>query len=138
MTTGGLSRAGALLLVVMLVVAACSSSAATTAPTTAPASQAAPSAAASPAGGGGASGNAVSIIDFGFTPQSLTAKIGQEITWTNTGNAAHTVTFDSGGIDSSGTLAAGATFKHTFDAAGTFTYHCSIHSSMTGTITVSQ
>ena len=54
---------------------------------------------------------------------------------TNTGGASHTVTFDSGGVDS-GTLKAGATFKHTFDAAGTFTYHCNFHSSMKGTVTV--
>ena len=79
----------------------------------------------------------MAIKDFSFDPASLTAKVGQEITWTNQGNAAHTVTFDTGGVDS-GSLSAGATFKHTFDAAGTFTYHCKFHSSMQGTVTVSQ
>ncbi len=126
-----------LVLIVALVAAGCSSSAATGAPSAAPPTSAPGSSApgsAQPAGGG-ASGSAVSIEDFDFNPATLTAKVGQEITWTNTGGASHTVTFDSGGVDS-GTLKAGATFKHTFDTAGTFTYHCNFHSSMKGTVTV--
>ncbi len=130
-------RIGGLFLVVALLAAACSSGTATTAPTAAPPTQAPAATAASPAGGGGAAGSAVTIKDFSFDPATLTAKVGQEITWTNQGNASHTVTFDAGGPDS-GTLASGATFKHTFDAAGSFTYHCNFHSSMTGTITVTQ
>ena len=86
---------------------------------------------------GGATGNAVSIEDFKFGPAALTAKVGQEITWTNKGGAPHTVSFNSGGVES-GTLSAGATFKHTFDAPGTFDYHCNFHSSMTATVTVTQ
>jgi plastocyanin len=45
------------------------------------------------------------------------------------------VTADDGSFDS-GSLATDATFSQTFDAAGTFAYHCTIHPSMTGTITV--
>ena len=122
-----------LTLVLALFIAACSSSGATSAPSVAPAS-APPSAAPASAGPGGATGNAVAIEDFKFTPAALTAKAGQEITWTNNGAVPHTVTFD-GGPDS-GTLAAGATFKHTFAAAGSFSYKCNFHSSMTGTVTV--
>ncbi|MDP9483715.1 MAG: cupredoxin domain-containing protein [Chloroflexota bacterium] len=136
-TTRLLALAGtALALTVALT--ACSSTASST-PTAAPAAPtAAPaSVAASPAGGGGATGTAVSIVDFAFDPKGLAAKTGQELTWTNTGSAAHTVTFDTGGVDS-GSLSAGATFKHTFDAAGSFTYHCNFHSSMQGTVTVTQ
>jgi plastocyanin len=48
---------------------------------------------------------------------------------------AHTVTFDDGSADS-GNLAPGSTFDHTFATAGTFAYHCAIHSSMHGTVTV--
>lgn len=130
-------------LVLTIALAACASStapsapAATSAPTAAPASAAPTTASAAPstAGGGGSTGTAVSIKDFAFDPDALTAKVGQEVTWTNTGVAVHTVTFDSGGIES-GNLSAGGTFKHTFDAAGTFSYHCTIHSIMLGTITV--
>ncbi|MEO8229917.1 MAG: cupredoxin family copper-binding protein [Chloroflexota bacterium] len=143
-TTRLLALVGAAL-VLTIALAACSSSsapsapAATSAPTVAPASAAPTTASAAPstAGGGGATGTAVSIIDFAFDPAALTAKVGQEVTWTNSGAAPHTVTFDSGGIDS-GNLSPGGTFKHTFDAAGTFSYHCNIHSIMKATVTVSQ
>ncbi len=146
-TTGRLARVGATF-VLTIVLGACASAtgtisqsavaptaAPTTAPTTAASAEAsvAPSAMPSTAGGGG--GTAVTIKDFSFDPATLIAKVGQEVTWTNTGSAAHTVTFDTGGVDS-GSLSAGGTFKHTFDAAGTFTYHCNFHSSMKGTVTV--
>lgn len=128
-------------LALTLALAACSSSAASSAPTNAPATAApttAPttaSAAPSTGGGGGSAGASVTIKDFKFDPATLTAKVGQEVTWTNSDSAAHTVTVDTGGVDS-GSLSPGATFKHTFDAAGTFPYHCAIHSSMKGTVTV--
>ena len=89
--------------------------------------------AGSQAAGGG--GNAVSIVDFNFNPGTLTVAKGATVTWTNTGATTHTVTADDGSFDS-GHVSAGATFSQTFATAGTFTYHCSIHSSMKGTITV--
>lgn len=36
----------------------------------------------------------------------------------------------------SGNIPNGGTFPHRFFTAGTFPYHCSIHGSMTGTVTV--
>jgi plastocyanin len=36
----------------------------------------------------------------------------------------------------SGNIGPGGNFQHTFATQGTFPYHCSIHSAMTGTITV--
>jgi plastocyanin len=36
----------------------------------------------------------------------------------------------------SGTLGPGASFLHTFTTAGTYAYHCRIHSGMTGTVIV--
>lgn len=85
-----------------------------------------------PAGGA----NAVSIVDFAFNPGTLSVPAGTQVTWTNTSDTAHTVTADDGSFDS-GTVSPNATFSHTFASAGTFTYHCSIHTSMTATITVS-
>jgi plastocyanin len=81
------------------------------------------------------SANAVTIINFAFSPATLTIKAGTSVTWTNKDSVAHTVVSDSG-IFSSGSLATNATYSYTFKTAGTFTYKCSIHPSMTGTITV--
>jgi plastocyanin len=78
---------------------------------------------------------AVSIVDFAFQPASVEIVTGGTVTWTNTGQAPHTVTADDGSFDS-GTLSPGATFSQTFATAGTFTYHCNIHPQMTATVIV--
>jgi len=75
-------------------------------------------------------------VDFGFSPVTLAVTKGTTVTWTNTGDAPHTVTAD-GGLFGSGTLAGGDTFSHLFTTTGTFAYHCAIHASMTGTVIVS-
>ncbi len=85
-------------------------------------------------GGGGSSTN-VSISNFSFDPASVTIKVGQSVTWTNKDSAAHTVASDAGDWTSQD-IAQNQTFSHTFDQAGTFTYHCSIHPNMKGTIVV--
>jgi len=66
----------------------------------------------------------------------VTAKVGDVITWTNNGPASHTVTVDNQAGCDSGTLSPGKTVSMTFSAAGTYPFHCSIHSSMKGTITI--
>lgn len=97
-------------------------------------------------GGSGASqgqqvaANAVTIVDDAFNPTAITVAKGTSVTWTATGSNGHTVTADDASFDSSNgsgaTLAAGSTFAHTFATAGTFAYHCKVHSSMHGTVTV--
>jgi plastocyanin len=91
-------------------------------------------------GGGGGSGGqaakgAVRIAGFAFAPDSASAKVGESVKWTNEDSATHTVTADDGAFDS-GNLSGGKEFSFTFDKAGTFAYHCNIHQSMTGTVTV--
>jgi plastocyanin len=80
-------------------------------------------------------GAAVSIVDFAFDPAAVEIPVGATVTWTNTGAATHTATASDGTFDS-GELAPGASFSHTFAAAGTFPYICQIHPQMTGTVTV--
>ena len=87
------------------------------------------------ADGGGDGGTEVTIADFAFDPGDLTVSVGDTVTWTNDDDTDHTVTADDDGFDS-GDLGGGDTFEQTFDEAGEFSYHCSIHSQMTGTITV--
>ena len=79
--------------------------------------------------------NSVSIENFSFKPGELTVKKGTVVTWTNNDSVTHTVVSDSNIFDS-GNIDPGATFKHTFDQSGTFTYHCRIHPSMTGKVVV--
>jgi len=90
-------------------------------------------------GGGGSAGQAatgaVKIAGFAFAPDSRSAKVGESVTWTNGDSATHTVTADDGAFDS-GNLSGGKKFSFTFDTAGTFPYHCNIHRSMKGTVTV--
>jgi predicted lipoprotein with Yx(FWY)xxD motif/plastocyanin len=91
---------------------------------------------ASPAAGSAAPApSAVTIADFSFSPGAITVPVGASVTWTNTGQRPHTVTADDGAFGS-GTLAPGATYQQTFATAGTYTYHCAIHASMVGTVTV--
>ena len=85
----------------------------------------------------GAANAAVSINNFAFSPGSVTVGIGDTVTWTNNqAGVPHTVTSDTAGVMDSGTLASGATYAKTFDAAGTFTYFCAIHPTRTGTVIV--
>ncbi|MDQ6782097.1 MAG: cupredoxin family copper-binding protein [Actinomycetota bacterium] len=84
-------------------------------------------------------GNAVSIKNFSFAPQSLTVKVGTTVTWTNQDSTPHTVQFSDKSIPTSEDLTGGtakSTYTHTFAAAGTFAYICGIHNYMTGTIKV--
>lgn len=85
-----------------------------------------------------ANSNTVDIYGMAFKPSTLTVKSGTKITWTNSDGFAHTVTADNGTTFSSGNLATGATFSFTASTAGTFNYHCNIHSGMTATIVVTQ
>ncbi len=84
---------------------------------------------------GRATSASVRIVNYSFSPATLTVKVGTTVIWTNGDPMSHTVTADNGAFDS-GNLAPGATFRKSFTKAGTFAYHCAIHSSMTATITV--
>lgn len=78
----------------------------------------------------------VSIVDFAFSPKATAAAQGDTVKWANSGVQAHTVTSDTGVFNSSGTLGHGATFSVAFPGAGRWTYHCSIHLSMTGEVDI--
>ena len=83
-----------------------------------------------------AGGDAVAIEDFTYKPADLKVKAGTTVTFTNKDDFAHTATANDKSFDS-GNLDKDAAFEHTFEEAGTFEYLCTIHNSMTGTITVS-
>ena len=70
-----------------------------------------------------------------YAPDDLTVDVGSTVTWTNTDTVAHTSTADAGAWNS-GTVAPGGQFSRTFPTAGTFTYHCTIHPGMIGSVVV--
>lgn len=74
------------------------------------------------------------ITDFAFS-DDITVPAGTTITIRNDDGAGHTMTADDGAFDT-GTIDGGTTVELTLAEAGTFTFHCEIHPSMTGTITV--
>ena len=122
----------------MLTLAACGGGTATTAPSTAASAPAESSAGELPCAPSTAAGTvAVSIKDLAFNPSEITAKVGDVITFTNEDSPNHTATLDQGDCGTEN-LSNGASGGLTFSAAGTYPFHCAIHSSMTGTITVTE
>ncbi len=77
----------------------------------------------------------IDIQGFAFNPDMLTIPVGTKVTWANKDSATHTVTSDSGAFNSNN-LPNGSSFSFTFNQAGTFPYHCSIHTRMVASITV--
>jgi len=75
----------------------------------------------------------VSIKNFAFSPNAVTVNRGTTVTWVNEDSVAHTVSGESFESDS---LSQGQSFSFTFNDSGTFSYSCSIHPSMKGTIAV--
>jgi len=72
---------------------------------------------------------------WNYDPNDVTVSVGTTVTWTNTGAVAHTVTTDDSATFDSGSLDPQAAFSFTPDSPGTFTYHCTFHPWMTGTLT---
>jgi plastocyanin len=79
----------------------------------------------------------VSIQDFFFDPAQITVEPGMTVMWVNEGSHPHTVTSDDGQFDS-GVLMPGDSYTVMFKGQGTITYHCAIHPSMTGSVSVGQ
>ena len=79
--------------------------------------------------------SAVNIQNSAFAPPTTTIKVGDTVTWTNRDAFSHTSTSDTGAWNT-GVITAGTSGSFTFTSAGTFAYHCSIHSFMKGTVIV--
>ena len=77
----------------------------------------------------------VNAGDFFFSPASVTIAVGDTVTWHNSGQAPHNAT-GNGGSFSTGTINPGGSGSHTFNSAGTFSYICTIHPQMKGTVRV--
>ena len=82
-----------------------------------------------------ASQNPVAIQNYAFSPSALTIQKGANVTWTNYDSVQHHVVSDSSAF-SSPLLNKGDTYTHQFNNTGSFSYICSIHPYMKGTIVV--
>jgi plastocyanin len=75
-----------------------------------------------------------------FNPNPFSVPIGAGsvgVKWGNADATTHHVVADGASpLFDSGLLAGGSTYTFTFTSTGTFTYHCSIHPGMVGTIQV--
>lgn len=93
-----------------------------------------------PTGGGGSADVTITINGMlgsaSFSPNPAAVKAGQKVAWRNADSISHTAT---GSTFDTGTIGSGQTSKLiTFTTAGNVDYHCSIHPSMVGTLTVTQ
>ena len=77
----------------------------------------------------------VKIDNFTFGPAALTVMVGTTITWTNRDDIPHTVVSTDKAFKSK-VLDTDEKFSFTFSTPGTFSYFCSIHPKMTGTVVV--
>jgi LPXTG-motif cell wall-anchored protein len=79
--------------------------------------------------------SSVSIIDYAFTPGTITVNAGDTVSWTNNGTDADGHTVTGSGLNSP-LLHTGNAYSFTFSQPGTFSYACSVHPKMTGSVTV--
>jgi plastocyanin len=71
-----------------------------------------------------------------FSPASAPVAAGQTVSWKNVDTLVHHVV-DNGGAFDTGNIAAGTTSSPIkLSTAATFSYHCSIHPTMVGTLVV--
>jgi len=76
-----------------------------------------------------------------YSPSSIKVLLGTVVTWTNQDNVPHGVVISPVVISSqdvwqSGPLYRGESFTYTFTSRGTFSYRCSEHPDMLGTVIV--
>ncbi|MGH7686060.1 MAG: cupredoxin domain-containing protein [Candidatus Dormibacteria bacterium] len=87
----------------------------------------------------GSPANTVQATDnLAFAPTTITVSVGQVLQWKNGGGIMHTVTFNDNAMSclDDAQLNGGSTWDVTFNTAGTYAYHCTIHEQMTGTVKV--
>ena len=72
---------------------------------------------------------------YSFYPSPVMVQSNQTVVWRNFDTVTHHVVFDQGSIDT-GTLAPGTLSQPMAIGEGTWSYHCSIHPTMVGSVTI--
>jgi plastocyanin len=143
---------GACTLAIALVLAACTGGPGITTAPTSPGGTT-PGGTTAPSGGGGpaattagaapctdstdATDVTASVESSTWMPAAVAAGVDDVITWTNGDSVPHGVELDDDSCGMSTAIQGGQSKSLVFSVAGTFPFHCSIHSSMKGTITIS-
>jgi plastocyanin len=70
-----------------------------------------------------------------YNPNPVEVKVGETVTWINDDSGRHTATSTDGTFDS-GIMGKGQSFSYTFDKAGEYSYFCTLHPNMVGTVVV--
>jgi plastocyanin len=77
----------------------------------------------------------VRIAEHRYVPEAITIRRGTTVRWVNDDDDPHTVTSDRDAFASPG-MDKREAYTFTFDAPGTFPYHCALHPTMTATVVV--
>ncbi len=77
----------------------------------------------------------ITIKNHAFTPKDITVAPGTKVTWTNADNDPHNV-YEKSAKFHSAALDTKDTFSTTLTAPGKYEYFCTLHPTMTGSITV--
>lgn len=80
---------------------------------------------------------AATVADRTWIPATVAAKVGDVITWTNGDGVPHGVELDDHSCRMAEPIPGGGSRSLVFSVAGTFPFHCFIHATMKGTITIS-
>jgi plastocyanin len=79
------------------------------------------------------------VVSLGGSPSVTVRWVNGDISggdYTSGTATAHSITSDDGAFTPSGTLGGNATYSVTLTATGSYPYHCGIHPTMVGTVTV--
>jgi plastocyanin len=128
---------------ISLVLAACGGGGATRAPTTAAGTTPPAATTGATAAGEAPCTDSTDATDVSaaaegnaWVPPAITAKVGEVITWANADSVPHAVGLDDGSCKMSANIAGGQSKSLVFSKAGSFPFHCTVHPSMKGTITI--
>jgi plastocyanin len=95
-----------------------------------------------PAGPGGGTNPDVTINILGqngsnsYSPSPDTVTVGQTVAWNNSNGTLHTATANNSSFNTGNVSAGSRSGLITMNTPGTFSYHCTIHPTMTGTLVV--
>ena len=80
----------------------------------------------------------VDIVEYDFTPGTITVKVGERVTWLNRDSVDHWVISAPGTPQpfDLGRQGSAASASHTFDTKGTYPYFCNLHNYMKGEVIV--